>query len=126
MTVREVIEIAKANGYGAYMVDGYDTWGYLVTPNGNVMGICKAQWGDGITFSLKYNPSQKTGSGCSCHIKENEWDFGITDINAKTLAKLEKNGIGFAHKLKAKLWCNVDEFLEYERKFWKDRIKEVA
>lgn len=107
----KVLEVGKANGYKAYTVDGHD-FGYLVTPNGNVLSVCNAQWGTGVIFSLEYKPSQKCGSGCSCHTDTDEHDFGVRNVTERDLAYYEVEGLKFARQLKAPLYKNVDEWLD--------------
>lgn len=117
--VREMLLKAIEIGCKAYMVEGHNSFGYIVTPNGNVLGVNKATWGTGVNFCLEYNPDQKTGRGCSCHASTEEWDFGIRNLDAKTLNKLEKEGLKYAHQLKAKLYKNPEEWMEST--YWNGR-----
>ena len=119
--VIRTLEMAAQNGYKAYKVNEHDTFGFIVTPNGNILTVNKATWAwgerQGITFTLSYRPNRKCGSGCSC-MDEDNYDFGVVNVKAKDLEKYEKKGLKFAHRLKAPRWESVDEWKAYEEKFW--------
>lgn len=118
-TVRDVLEMAIKNSetgsarYTAYMVDGpgHDSFGYLVTPDDNVLCVNQGDFG-GIRFTLKYVPSKSNGSGCSCMDKE------FYSVDMDTIKEAEKEGLKFADKLHAKLYKDSGEWKAYEQKFW--------
>ena len=126
MTIQNVIDMAKANGYRAYIVEGYDSWAILVTPRNNVITVSKAEWGNGLRFTLNYKANRNCGTGCSCHKDRDEWDWGLKSVTIKGLEQLEEEGYRYAKRLRAKLYESPEEFLEYERKFWKDKLREVV
>ena len=117
--ITKVLKMAAANGYKCYEHnDGYYHYGFLITPNNNILYIQGGDYGYGVRFSLQYKPSAKTGSGCSCN------DDAITEVNIKTLEKLEKAGLNFARRLKATLYNTPDEWLD---NYWdRDNLKEVT
>ena len=125
MEITKVIETAKANGYKAYKVEPYTDWAWLITPKGNVMGVCKAQWGTGVVFTLKYKANRNSGTGCSCHESTEEWDFGVKNVTVDDLVKYELSGIEYARELNASFYGNAEEFLDYQRKFWDDKVREI-
>ena len=109
--IKGIMDVAKANGYKGYEVEGHEGFAFLVTPKRNVLVINKSQWGTGVNFSFEYKPNKKSGSGCSCHLTTDEWDFGCTKVTAKQLAKYETIGYKFALRLKAPLYKNEEEWL---------------
>ena len=127
MTIKDVIDmLVKADGYRVWIVDNADTYAHFSTPKGNIMTISRCYWGNGFHFALDYKANCNCGTGCSCHEDSTEWDLGLVSVTIKGIEKLEEAGLRYARQLKAPMYANVDEFLEYERKFWKDRIKEVV
>ena len=52
-----------------------------------------------------------------------EHDFGITEINAETIAHYEKEGLKFARRLKATLYNSPAEWMD--KCYWKKAFKEV-
>lgn len=113
MSINDVVEMAKANGYKAYGVKGYDTWKYLITPKGNILCIQKATWGDhGFTFALEYKANAKCGRGCSCHESTFENDWGITSVTLEELEEYETSGYNYATRLKAPLYNGFDEWYD--------------
>ena len=122
MEVLEALKAAKNSGCKVYKVEKYDSWGYIVTPNNNILVINKSQWGAGVTFSFEYIPSQSTGSGCAC-MEGDEHDFGITEINPDTIANYENQGLQFARRLKAKFFNSPQEF--FDRSYWKKELIEL-
>lgn len=111
--VMKTLVTAKEAGMTAYKVDGHDTFGYIITPKGNVLGVNKAtwSWGDriGVTVTLKYKPNRKCGSGCSC-MERDDYDFGVRNVTADDLLDYEKVGLDFANKLKASMYKSVEEW----------------
>lgn len=126
MTIQNVIDMAKENGYRVYAVEGYNSWAWLVTPRNNVMTVSKAEWGSGFHFTFDYKANRNCGTGCSCHKDRDEWDWGLISVTVKGLKQLEDEGLRFARQLNAPFYESVDEFLEYERKFWKKKLREVV
>ena len=110
-------EIARWDDYKAYVVDGHDTFGYVITPSDNVLVANRGDFG-GVHFVLAYNPTQKNGSGCSC---DDESYYGIS---RELIERLEKDGLHFARKLKAKLYANSNEWKT--SCYWKDKLREVS
>jgi hypothetical protein len=106
-------EIATYDGYKAYAVNGYDTFGYVITPRDNVLVVNSGDFG-GVHFTFAYIPCCKNGSGCSCN------DDSYYGINREELEKLEKDGLNFAKSLKAKLYENSREW--YESSYWKNQL----
>lgn len=126
MTIQNVIDMAKANGYKPYIVEGYNSWAWLITPRNNVITVSKAEWGNGLRFTFDYKANRNCGTGCSCHEDRDEWDWGLKSVTIKGLEQLEDEGLRFARKLNAPFYESVDEFLAYERKFWKEKLREVV
>lgn len=94
--LRKAVEL----GYEAYeVVDG--VWGFIGTPNGNVLYIQKADYGNGLYVSFVCKPSKICGSGCSCHLTRDEESYGISidKLNKDTLVNLENRGQKFAMSL---------------------------
>ena len=125
MEITKVIETAKANGYRAYEVEPYTDWAWLITPKGNVLGVCMSQWGTGVHFTLKYKPKRNCGTGCSCHESTDEWDLGVRNVTVDDLVKYELSGLEYARELNASFYGNAEEFLDYQRKFWDNKIREI-
>lgn len=123
MLVIEALKAAKKSGCKVYKVNGHDTFGFIITPNNNILAVNKSMWGSGVTFTLEYTPSSKNGSGCAC-MDGYEHDFGINEINAEIIAHYENEGLKFARKLKANLYNNPLAWLDRERVFWKNDIVE--
>lgn len=122
MTVLEALKAAKKSGCKAYKVKNYETFGYIITPNGNVLSVNKSEWGAGVTFSLAYIPSQKNGSGCAC-MEGNDHDFGINEINADIIAHYENKGLEFARRLKATLYSSPAAWIA--KLYWKNDLVEL-
>jgi len=122
MTVLEALQAAKTSGCKAYKVKKHDTFGYIITSNNNILAVSKSMWGAGVVFTFEYIPSQKTGSGCAC-MEGGEHDFGITEINAETIAYYEKEGFEFAKKLKATFYSSPAAWME--KLYWKKDIEEI-
>ena len=128
MDINGVVDLAKANGYKAYGVQGYDTWRYLVTPKGNVLCVQKASWGNyGFTFAFEYKASERCGRGCSCHKSTFENDWGITDVALEELEEYEAEGYKYAKELKAPLYASAEEWYEdiNNHGAWAGMVKEV-
>ena len=125
MTIGEVLDMAKANGYKVWRISGHD-WAWLITPKGNVMCISEADFGNGFHFTLQYVPNKNCGSGCSCHEYggDGEWDFGLVRVTVKGLEELEADGLRFARELGAPLYYSPDAFLQEQRRFWKEKLVE--
>ena len=126
MTAKEALLKAKALGFRVYEVKGHTNFGYILTHKGNVLSVCNSQWGEGVTFNLKYVPNKRSGSGCTCHNVASEWDFGITTITVREINKLEKRGLQYAHRLHAPMYENVNQWLEEQKLIWKDSLVEVC
>lgn len=101
---------ASQKGYQCYILkeDPFYLYGFFITPNNNIIYIQPESFG-GWTFTLKYIPSQKNGSGCQC--LENP----VSNLSIEILEQAEKEGLQFARQLKAKLYQNSDQFL---KKLW--------
>lgn len=126
MTIKDVINmLVKADGYRVWIVDNADTYAHFSTPKGNIMTVSKCYWGNGFHFTLDYKANRNCGTGCSCHEDRDEWDWGLKSITIKGIEELENKGLRFARQLKAPFYESVDEFLAYERKFWKEKLREV-
>lgn len=108
--VRKILEYAAKNGYTAYAIKGHDSFGYLITPKGNVLAVTKAQWGKGVNFSFEYKANRKCGRGCSCHNSTDEWYWGLLSVTTKGIEELEAEGYKFARQLKAPLYKSADEW----------------
>lgn len=82
-------------------------YGYVITPNDNIIYIQRDtfKW-RGWTFTFKYIPSKKTGSGCQC------LEEPVTEITKEILLQAEKEGLEFARRLKAKLYNSSEQFLD--------------
>lgn len=103
----QAMQDLKKEGYKGYIFnEKYWLFGYVITPRQNVIYIQRDTYDfRGWTFTLKYKPSRKNGSGCQC------LESPIRNINKDILIQAEKEGLLFAKKLKAELYKNVDEFL---------------
>ena len=120
--VQDILSFAAKNGYKAFRIEGHDTFGYLITPDDNVLSVNKGTWG-GVTFTFDYQPSKEHGQGCSC----NDSDEAIFDIpTVAELKGLEMAGKNFAKELMAKFYENRDQW--FESNYWQKQglIKEVA
>ena len=114
--VRDVLAFGAKNGYKAYAVNGHDTFGYLVTPNDNVLVVNKGDFG-GVTFTFAYVPSKETGTGCSC------CDDAQYKVNLNILERLERDGLDFAKKIGAPRYANSKHWLN--TCYWKNELQEV-
>ena len=116
--VKETLVMAAKNGYKAYEVEGHDTFGFLITPDDNILTVNRGIWG-GISFSFDYVPSREHGQGCSC------CDDTIWECDIDMLKTLEAEGKAFALKLGAKLYSSSKEW--YDSCYWNGRgLKEIA
>ena len=116
--VQEVLGFAaKQPGYKAYAVNGHRTFGYVITPNDNVLVVNRGDYG-GVHFTFAYIPSKETGSGCSC-CDDPQYEVSLNDLE-----RLERNGLEFAKKLRAKLYSTSDQWLK--GCYWKKRLQEVT
>lgn len=126
MAVLEALAKAKESGYEAYKVGDYTSFGYVITPRGNVLGVSEATFNrGGVTFSFEYKPSRINGRGCSCMETTDEQDLGISPqkLNADTLKQFEDNGLTFARELRAQLYKNVDEWKADS--YWKSKLERM-
>ena len=123
--VREIMAEAMKHGYKAYTINNSDEYGFLITPNGNVLHVGRATWGNGVVFSLEYKPSRRCGSGCSCH-DDDDYDWGFTKVTIKGLEDFEKAGLKFARELKAPMYRNPEEWIADKQKFLKGSLQEVT
>lgn len=114
--LKEVAKNGRSLGYTAYAVKGYDTFGYIVTPNDNVIGVTKDYFG-GVNFDLEYVPSSAHGSGCRCN------DAPLFSFDVADLAALESKGLAFAKQLGAKLYHGSGAWLS--RCYWLHALKEL-
>lgn len=82
-------------------------YGFMITPSDNILYIQRDsfKW-RGWTVSLNYRPGNKTGSGCQC------FEEPFEKITTNIILRAEKEGLSFAHKLKANLYKNSEEYLE--------------
>lgn len=127
--VEKTLATAKAAGMTVYMVDGCDTFGFIVTPNGNVIDVNKASWKmgefQGVTFGFAYKPNRKCGSACSC-MDKGDYDFGVRNVTAEDILEYEKAGLKYATELKAPRYSSVAEwYAEKDKGVYKGKIKEV-
>lgn len=124
MTIADVVALCKATeGYRVYQIDKRE-YAFIVTPKANVLCVQRATWGEGFIFTFNYKPSRKCGTGCSCHDKDT-WDWGLKAVTIKGIEELEEEGYRYAKRLRAELYESSEEFLEYERKFFGDKLREV-
>lgn len=114
--LKEVAKNGRSLGYTAYVVKGHDTFGYIVTPNDNVIGVNKDYFG-GVNFDLEYVPSKEHGSGCRCN------DEPLFSFDVAVLATLESKGLAFAKRLGAKLYSSSAAWLN--KCYWRDSLKEL-
>ena len=126
-SVQQILEFAaRQKGYKAYVVDhdGF-YYGYIITPRDNVLCVGNGEF-FGAFVSLKYVPTAKNGSGCSCHgNRKFSGDHYVMEVNdLETLVSLEDEGLRYARELKAKRYGNSNEWFE---KLWnKAELKEVT
>lgn len=111
-SIKEVLEMAKQNGYRSFENTREDaSYGWVITPSNNILYIQKGDFGYGFNMSLQYVPSKNNGSGCRCNEKE------LFEIDINTLKQMEAEGLTFARKLKAELY-NENQVLNYFVKYW--------
>ena len=115
--LKNVLQMAEENGYKCWQMEENcigSTWGLMVTPLDNVLYIQFGDWG-GFTFSLKYLPSAKNGSGCAC------LEDSVSTVDLETLKRAEMEGLRFARKLRATMYkdsasalkgYNLDEYVK--------------
>ena len=117
--VKQVLLLAKENGYKAYEVEGYDTFGYIITPSDNVLTVNRDYFG-GVTFTFNYVPSRENGMGCMC-FEDALYEVGIDD-----LVRAEKEGRAFAFKLGAKKYSSSKEWMQ--KNYWnsKNTLRELG
>ena len=102
--VEEIIKEAVEDfGYRGYVVEGHDTFGYLVTPSDAVLGVSEDYFG-GATLTYEYVPSAEHGGSCAC------FEEPIFKTDAEVLKKAEQEGLAFAKRLGAKLYKNSEEW----------------
>ena len=100
------IEALKKSGYTKTIITPEESryvYAFITTPSDNVLYIQRGDFG-GWTFSLQYEPSKGTGSGCAC------FDEAVFNLDLSTIQKAETEGINFARRLKAKMYKASDEF----------------
>lgn len=104
----EAMKTLTSKGFTCYLLkenkDGY-LYGYIVTPNRNVIYIQQDDYRMGWMFSLQYVPSRSTGGGCGC------LDNPVWDITEEIILKAEREGLAFARKLKATLYASPEKWL---------------
>lgn len=115
---KEMIEKAAKD---AAKIDGYRVlkspernYFFIITPADNVLYIQLDEF-FGMCASFQYRPNAKTGSGCGCGCGKGNERYKFYEINKDLLEYLEKDGIFYAHKLKATFYKNSQEWLE---RFW--------
>ena len=119
-------KIATFEDYIVYAIDGNETLGFVITPQGNVLTVKREYFDesgeriDGVRFTFNYVPSRgHDGSGACDHCS-------ITNINAinhEKLKILEIEGLEYTKKLKVKLYENSNEWMD--SCYWKDKLREV-
>lgn len=117
--VKEVLLLAKRNGYKTFEIEGHDTFGYIVTPSDNVLCVNRGDFG-GVTFTFEYVPSREHGMGCAC-LEDALYEVGIDD-----LVKAEKEGQAFAFRLKAKRYPNSMAWIQGNYWNQKNMLREVS
>ena len=116
MDVLSVLNLAAANGYTAFKVKNHDTFGFLITPDKNILTVNRGTWG-GVHITFDYIPSRKTGSGCSCE------DDDIYEIDIEYLKKLEIEGFKFAKRLKATFYSSPEAW--FNESYWKNDLIKI-
>ena len=118
--VKEVLSFAAENGYKAFSVEGHDTFGYIVTPDDNIISVNKGEFG-GVTFSFNYVPSKKNGRGCLCNDRTLYAIPSITELQA-----IEAVGRNFAIRLGAEFYKSSSQW--YKENYWQQHglLREVA
>lgn len=105
--VRAILDIAKADGCECWIMDENcigACWGLIGTPRGNLLTVFYEPF-EGYTFTLRYHPNSKTGSGCQCLEK------GMYQVTPEDIRDAERQGLTFARKLHAKLYAGLDDAL---------------
>lgn len=99
----------------AAKIDGYKVlkspernYFYIITPADNVLCVSLDEF-FGMNAALEYIPDRKTGSGCRCN------DDPFFALDAAKLEELEKGGMKFARKLKARFYTGSAAWLA---KYW--------
>ncbi len=116
--INKVLNLAATlEGYEAYSVEGYDGFGYIITPDGNVLTANRGDFG-GVRFTFNYIPSKENGMGCSCN------DDALYEITPETLKVIEKEGLEYATKLHAKLYKNSGQWLK--GCYWADKLRRIG
>ena len=117
--VSSMQELSK-NGYRCFIRKENPSYmyGFIITPNDNIIYIQRDSFDwMGWTFSLKYKPSQKNGSGCGC------FENPVQEITLEIIQEAEKQGLMFARRLKATLYNNSEEYI---KKLWnKEEYEEI-
>ncbi len=117
--VQRFLKFAKTvEGCKSYKVEEHDTFGFVVTPDNNILCVSEDYFG-GLRVALEYIPSKENGSGCSCN------DDPIFEYDADMLKKLEVDGFTFAKSLGAKLYPNVDSWMKKDYWATSGLLKEV-
>lgn len=121
--IRTLLEYAATQGYKCYETQSkFYAYGWLITPNGNILYVQPGDYYGGYRFSLKYKPRKDTGSGCSC----NNYDEPLYKVTLETLQQIEQAGLNFANELKATLYTK-QEVKDFFKNYWnKDNIKEIT
>lgn len=87
-------------------------WGKILTEKVNVLYIQRDsfKW-RGWTFSLRYKPSKKNGSGCEC------FEEPLQEVSYDDILRAEMEGLEFARKLGATLYTDGRKELESSYRF---------
>ena len=105
--VRAILDVARADGCECWIIEENcigACWGLIGTPRGNLLNVFYEPF-EGYTFTLRYHPNSKTGSGCQCLKK------GLRQVTPEDIREAEREGIAFAKKIRANLYTSFDEAL---------------
>lgn len=116
--IRNVLMMAKDNGYRVFecVVRRGASYGWMITPSGNLLYIQTGHWGYGFDISLLYVHTVKNGSGCRCN------EETLTSVDLDTLKAMENAGLAFAKQLKAQLYTER-QVNEYFDDYWGNVIE---
>lgn len=119
--IKEILKMAMKNGYKALMCKGKEGYGFLITPNGNVMMI-NEEYFSGYNISLKYVPSAKSGTGCAAYDEYN----APTEYTMELIEEKEQELLKWARRMKVEFYASPEAFIEWYEGFYNTKLEEVA
>lgn len=104
MKLLNLMKECTKNNFKCYVVKEINSYGFIITPNDNVMFISYSPV-LGYKLSLEYLPSRKTGTSCSTRSE-------ICSLSVDDILQIEKECLAYAKQLGANFYKNSESWYE--------------